>query len=91
MDEAAGTYRKEADVGVACQSGWVFPLTEGMTGAVVARRGPVWFARYVDVPGGHVAAAAQATLRGVACRPGGPRPAGLRPHRDWPGTVACRD
>ena len=50
VDEAAGTYRKEADIGVACQSGRVFPLTEGMTGAVVARRGPIWFARYSDVP-----------------------------------------
>ncbi len=65
VDEAAGTYRKEADIGVACQSGQVFPLTEGMTGAVVARRGPVWFARYDDVPGGHVADEARATLRGV--------------------------
>ena len=65
VDEAAGTYRKEADIGVACQSGQVFPLTEGMTGAVVARRGPVWFARYSDVRGGHVAPAARATLRGV--------------------------
>ena len=50
---------------MACQSGQVFPLTEGMTGAVVARRGPVWFARYDDVPGGHVADEARATLRGV--------------------------
>jgi signal transduction histidine kinase/DNA-binding NarL/FixJ family response regulator len=65
VDEAAGTYRKEADIGVACQSGRVFPLTEGMTGAVVARRAPVWFARYDEVPGGHVAAEERATLRGV--------------------------
>jgi len=65
VDEAAGTYRKEADIGVACQSGQVFPLTEGMTGAVVARRAPVWFARYDEVHGGHVAAAERATLRGV--------------------------
>ena len=65
VDEAAGSYRKEADIGVACQSGRVFPLTEGMTGAVVARRGPVWFARYDDVHGGHVADEARATLRGV--------------------------
>ena len=65
VDEAAGTYRKEADIGVACQSGRVFPLTEGMTGAVVARRGPVWFARYDEVHGGHVAPADRATLRGV--------------------------
>jgi signal transduction histidine kinase/DNA-binding NarL/FixJ family response regulator len=65
VDEAAGTYRKEADIGVACQSGRVFPLTEGMTGAVVASRAPVWFARYDQVPGGHVAAHERATLRGV--------------------------
>jgi signal transduction histidine kinase/DNA-binding NarL/FixJ family response regulator len=65
VDEAAGTYRKEADIGVACQSGRVFPLTEGMTGAVVGERGPVWFARYDDVPGGHVAQEERATLRGV--------------------------
>ena len=65
VDEAAGTYRKEADIGVACQSGRVFPLTEGMTGAVVAHRAPVWFARYNEVPGGHVAAQERATLRGV--------------------------
>jgi signal transduction histidine kinase/DNA-binding NarL/FixJ family response regulator len=65
VDEAAGTYRKEADIGVACQSGRVFPLTEGMTGAVVARRAPVWFDRYDEVRGGHVAAADRATLRGV--------------------------
>jgi signal transduction histidine kinase/DNA-binding NarL/FixJ family response regulator len=65
VDEAAGTYRKEADLGVACQSGHVFPLTEGMTGAVVSHRAPVWFARYDDVPGGHVAKESRATLRGV--------------------------
>jgi signal transduction histidine kinase/DNA-binding NarL/FixJ family response regulator len=65
VDEAAGTYRKEADIGVACQSGRVFPLTEGMTGAVVARRAPIWFARYDEVRGGHVASEDRATLRGV--------------------------
>jgi signal transduction histidine kinase/DNA-binding NarL/FixJ family response regulator len=65
VDEAAGIYRKEADIGVACNSGAVYPLTEGMTGAVVARRAPLWFARYDDVPGGHVAAESRATLRGV--------------------------
>ena len=65
VDEAAGTYRKEADIGVACQSGRVFPLTEGMTGTVVARRAPVWFARYDQVHGGHLAPEDRATLRGV--------------------------
>jgi signal transduction histidine kinase len=65
VDEAAGSYRKEADIGVACQSGQVFPLTEGMTGAVVARRAPVWLARYDDVRGGHLAPQERASLRGV--------------------------
>ena len=65
VDEQAGTYRKEADIGIRCQSGQVFPLTEGMTGAVVAQRGPVWFDRYEDVHGGHVDAADRSTLRGV--------------------------
>jgi signal transduction histidine kinase/DNA-binding NarL/FixJ family response regulator len=65
VDEAAGTYRKEADIGVRCQSGRVFPLDEGMTGEVVRRRGPVWFDRYEDVVGGHISAEDRATLRGV--------------------------
>jgi len=65
VDEAAGTYRKEADIGVRCQSGRVFPLDEGMTGEVVRRRGPVWFDRYDDVVGGHISAEDRATLKGV--------------------------
>jgi hypothetical protein len=39
VDEAAGIYREEADIGIACQSGRSFPLSEGMTGAVVSQRG----------------------------------------------------
>ncbi len=65
VDEVAGVYRKEADIGVACQSGQVFPLDEGVTGAVVARRGSVAFADYGEVRGGHVPEADRATLRGV--------------------------
>ena len=65
VDEAAGFYRKEADIGVSCQSGQVFPLTEGMTGAVVRDRGPVHFADYRTVPGGHVTMEDRETLRGV--------------------------
>ena len=65
VDEAAGVYRKEADIGVACQSGKVFPLTEGTTGALVARRGPVIFADYGDVPGGHVRPEDREALKGV--------------------------
>ena len=65
VDELAGVYRKEADIGVACQSGRVFPLTEGVTGAVVARRGTVIFRDYAEVPGGHVPEADRATLQAV--------------------------
>ena len=65
VDEAAGVYRKEADIGVSCQSGQVFPLTEGMTGAVARARGPVHFADYRTVPGGHVTTEDRETLRGV--------------------------
>ena len=65
VDEATGFYRKEADIGVSCQSGQVFPLTEGMTGAVVRARGPVHFADYRTVPGGHVTMEDRETLRGV--------------------------
>jgi signal transduction histidine kinase/DNA-binding NarL/FixJ family response regulator len=65
VDELAGVYRKEADIGVACQSGEVFPLDEGVTGAVVARRGSVTFGDYGEVRGGHVPEADRATLRAV--------------------------
>ena len=65
VDEAKGVYRKEADLGVACQSGQVFPLAEGVTGAVVAHRGSVIFANYAEVRGGHAAAEDRASLRGV--------------------------
>jgi signal transduction histidine kinase/DNA-binding NarL/FixJ family response regulator len=65
VDEAAGVYRKEADIGIACQSGKVFPLTEGTTGALVGARGPVIFENYADVPGGHVRPEHREALKGV--------------------------
>ena len=65
VDEAKGVYTKEADIGVGCQSGKVFPLTEGVTGAVVANRAPVIFEDYLQVPGGHVSPEDRASLRGV--------------------------
>jgi signal transduction histidine kinase/DNA-binding NarL/FixJ family response regulator len=65
VDEPAGVYRKEADIGVACQSGMVFPLTEGVTGAVVSARGPVMFDDYAMVPGGHVRPEDRGSLRAV--------------------------
>lgn len=54
VDQAAGVYRKVIDLGVGCQSGEEFPLTEGVTGAVVRNDGTVNFRRYSDVPFGHV-------------------------------------
>jgi signal transduction histidine kinase/DNA-binding NarL/FixJ family response regulator len=54
VDEAAGSYRKEVDLGVGCQSGQVFPLDEGVTGEVVRARGSVIFAEYAEVRGGHI-------------------------------------
>lgn len=56
IDERAGVYRKDVDLGVGCRSGETFPLDEGVTGAVVLAGGPVTFARYSDVPGGHMQA-----------------------------------
>jgi signal transduction histidine kinase/DNA-binding NarL/FixJ family response regulator len=54
VDEAAGSYRKEVDLGVGCQSGRMFPLDEGVTGEVVRARGTVIFAEYSQVRGGHI-------------------------------------
>jgi DNA-binding NarL/FixJ family response regulator/signal transduction histidine kinase len=69
VDERAGTYRKEADLGVSCQEGSVFPLTEGATGAVVARRGPRVFDSYAEVPGGHAAPADRGRLHATVAVP----------------------
>ncbi len=69
VDERAGTYRKEADLGVGCQEGRVFPLDEGATGAVVAHRGPRVFDSYADVPGGHVDPADRERLHATVAVP----------------------
>ncbi|MCS5735464.1 GAF domain-containing protein [Herbiconiux daphne] len=65
VDEVAGTYRKEVDLGVGCQSGQTFPLDEGVTGAVVRQRSAVIFDRYADVPGAHIAPPERDLLHGV--------------------------
>ncbi|MDR5699016.1 GAF domain-containing protein [Agromyces aerolatus] len=65
VDEVAGTYRKEVDLGVGCLSGQTFPLDEGVTGAIVRARGSVVFDEYADVSGGHIAARDRASLHGV--------------------------
>jgi signal transduction histidine kinase/DNA-binding NarL/FixJ family response regulator len=65
VDEVAGTYRKEVDLGVGCQSGRTFPLDEGVTGEVVRRRHPVIFDEYSDIPGGHIPPPERDLLHGV--------------------------
>lgn len=55
VDEDAGTYTKKVDSGIVCQAGLTFPLSEGITGAVVRARQPVIFEAYRQVPGGHIA------------------------------------
>ena len=54
IDELRQVYRKEVDLDVGCRSGEVFPLDEGVTGAVVRADGAVNFSRYSAVPGGHI-------------------------------------
>ena len=54
VNERAGTYRKEIDLGVACRSGREFPLTEGVTGEILRAGGPVTFDEYTQVRGGHI-------------------------------------
>ncbi|WP_127356830.1 hybrid sensor histidine kinase/response regulator transcription factor [Actinacidiphila soli] len=69
VDEKAGTYRKEASLGVGCQEGRIFPLAEGATGAVVAHRGPRVFDSYSEVRGGHVDAADRDRLHATVAVP----------------------
>ncbi len=55
MVDATGTsYAKSAEHGASCRLGAVFPLDEGVTGQVVARRRPVVLVRYSDLRVGHL-------------------------------------
>ncbi|QAY69589.1 response regulator [Xylanimonas protaetiae] len=65
VDEVAGTYRKEVDLGVVCEAGRTFPLAEGVTGAVVRARAPVVLDEYAQVPGGHIPEPERSALHGV--------------------------
>jgi signal transduction histidine kinase/DNA-binding CsgD family transcriptional regulator len=69
VDEDAGYYRKAADLGVACSSGQVFPLDEGVTGQVVAERRPVVLDRYAAVTGGHLPSGDPVAEGGVVAVP----------------------
>ncbi len=55
IDVAAHTYLKQIDLEEGCQTGEVFSLDEGVTGAVAAARRPVIYQAYAEVPGGHIA------------------------------------
>lgn len=54
VDEKNGTYTKKADVGVGCQEGQTFPLSEGFTGELVRTRGTVILDEYSRVRAGHI-------------------------------------
>lgn len=65
VDPRTSTYRKQIDMDAGCQAGRVFPLDEGVTGAVARAGRPVRFRHYADVPGGHVSPASQLYRRAV--------------------------
>lgn len=65
VDEGAGTYRKEVDLGVGCRAGRTYPLDEGVTGEVVRRRSPVILDEYAQVAGGHIPEPERSALHGV--------------------------
>lgn len=54
IDQISHTYRKEIDLDEGCQTGMVFPLDEGCTGAVARAAKPVIFERYSLVGKGHI-------------------------------------
>ncbi|MDP9408104.1 MAG: GAF domain-containing protein, partial [Actinomycetota bacterium] len=56
VEEGGDRYVKAAERGASCQLGRRFPLDEGVTGQVVARRGPVLLERYGDLRTGHLPA-----------------------------------
>lgn len=53
IDQVKRTYRKEIDLATDCAAGQVFPLDEGVTGAVARAGAPVLFDHYSQVPHGH--------------------------------------
>lgn len=54
IDQVSHTYRKEIDLDEGCQTGMVFSLEEGCTGAVARAGKPVIFERYGQVRNGHI-------------------------------------
>ena len=54
VDQVSHTYRKEIDLDEGCQTGMVFSLEEGATGAVARSGKPVIYEQYAQVPNGHI-------------------------------------
>ncbi|MEN0069377.1 MAG: GAF domain-containing protein [Propionicimonas sp.] len=54
IDSAAHTYLKQIDLEEGCQTGQVFSLDEGVTGAVAKARKPVVYEAYSQVGRGHI-------------------------------------
>ena len=69
VDTTGHRYTKLAERGASCQLGRSFPLSEGATGQVVARRRPVVLNSYGQVPRGHLTAGHAATNGAVAAIP----------------------
>ncbi len=69
MEPSGERYSKRAEVGAACQLGRSFPLDQGITGQVVARRRPVVLDRYSDLLTGHLPATHPAADGAVAAVP----------------------
>ncbi|MET0965426.1 MAG: LuxR C-terminal-related transcriptional regulator [Nakamurella sp.] len=69
VDPTQHTYIKMAEHGASCQLGQSFPLDEGVTGQVYARRRPVLLDSYRDVPHGHLPSTHPARDGAVAAIP----------------------
>jgi DNA-binding CsgD family transcriptional regulator len=69
VDTDRGRYAKLAEYGASCQLGRTFPLAEGITGQVMARRRPVVLASYREVTVGHLPSAHPASRGAVTAVP----------------------
>ena len=69
VDGSRDRYAKLAERGTSCRLGSSFPLDEGVTGQVVARRGPVVLTTYGTVRAGHLAAGGAAHSGAVLAVP----------------------
>ena len=69
VDASRDRYAKVAECGTSCRLGSSFPLDEGVTGQVLARRRPVLLEQYGEVRWGHLAAAEAARAGAVVAVP----------------------